>query len=80
MNLVLFDPKSRQSYPLLQTPTEVTKEILGKKDRYQAYVRWVRESREWNWKSPNEVALYKGLKQELKRWLEAHPNHEWSII
>lgn len=79
MNICLTDRKSKTSFPLLQTPTDVTYDILAKRDRYQAYVRWFRESRDWNWKSPNEVALYKEHKKALKRWLAEHPQHTWGL-
>ena len=80
MNITLHDRKTKDRFSLFQTPTEVTHNILAKRDRYQAYVRWFRESRDWNWKSPNDVGLYKGHKQELRRWLEAHPDHVWGLI
>ena len=78
MSMNLHLTAAGETYPLWQTPTEVTDAILTQKDPYQGYVRWVRNSRSWNWKSPLDVADYAAHKRKLRAWLKAHPDAKWS--
>lgn len=81
MNLTLGSGKKGDAaYSLFQTPTDVTFDILSQKDKYQAYIRWIRASGIFNMKNPEAVKEFEELKNNLKAWLKANPNHKWSYI
>lgn len=67
----------REGYGIRQTPTEITDAILAQRDPYQGYVRWLRETGGWNWKSPDDRRQYEEEKRHLRRWLRDHPNAKW---